>query len=517
MNAPFHRLSLLGSITFASMCLQCGSSQPHPSTSAGAGGNEAGSGNLAGGMTDSGNGGTGAGGPPVSFGGAVTAIPGGPGCGLADAAAFCDSFDAASATKGRAGELDPLKWSAARQQPQAPTGGNIAIGITAATLPACRSGLATTVFPDGDTVICDPTTAIRSNHLLMAAAAQNYGQNSYRIRQPFDFAGRTGKIVFDAEARTIQLLGWISLEVSEDPTPGPSFALGVENTANDEGSVVPRNAFELQFQNNCNSKGDAVGLRSLLIVKNYVQTEVSVGEPPVCIKTKEGHLNHIEVAVSQSRIEIFATPYSEDGSKWEAPVLLFGADVSLPFSRAYVNITAHNHATKKYSEPPLDAWLARWDNVAFDGPVITGDREYEIPDSLVPSKQPFGTEQVKTIAYLVAESTGAPKDTLHFKGVDPSGMSKARLAISGWYQPSEKNATYALKFRLNGGAWHDRPFTADEVKVLSDSHCQGAIAQMIDVPIDELVKGDNSLEFLALNIPQNVPPAVSNIDLILSK
>ena len=35
---------------------------------------------------------------------------------------------------------------------------------------------------------------------MTAVAMQNYGVNSYMIRQPFDFAGRTGKIVFDVDA-----------------------------------------------------------------------------------------------------------------------------------------------------------------------------------------------------------------------------------------------------------------------------------------------------------------------------
>jgi len=526
MNAPSHRLPLLGVLTLAALCFQCGSSQPHAATgtaggmSVAGGTSVAGGANTIGGSTGAGGSGTvpGAGAPPVAVGGSVTAIPGGPGCGLGDAAAFCDSFDAPSATHGRAGELDPLKWSAARNQPQAPTGGNLAIGITEATLPACHAGLPARVYPDQDTLICDPTTAIRSSHLLMAVAAQNYGQNSYRIRQPFDFAGRTGKIVFDAEGFTTQLLGWVSIEVSEDPAPGPSFALGGPGTANDEGSVVPRNAFELQFMNNCASSAEAplVGLRSLLLVNDYVQTESAITGQPVCLKVKQGSLNHFEVSVSQNRIEIFATSFSPDGTTFEKPVLVYGADVSLPFSRGYLSITAHNHATLKYTEPKMDAWIARWDNVAFDGPVIASDREYEVPDSLVASKQPFGTENVKTIAYLVADSASAPKDTLHIPGVDLTGMSKARLALSGWYHPTSANATYALKYRFNGGAWHDRPFSAGEAAALSDSRCQGALTHMIDVPIKDLVKGDNTLEFLAVNIPQDVPPAVSNIDLILS-
>lgn len=526
MNQPVHRLQQLALLALASLCFQCGSSQTHPTTGAGGvdgGGDQPGVGGKSesGGSGEPGSGGTGpsaAGSAPAASGGAVTAIPGGPGCGLAEAAAFCDPFDAPSANHGRAGELDPLKWSGARQAPQAPTGGNIAIGITSASLPSCRAGLPSKVFPDQDTLICDPSASIRSNHLLTAVAAQNYGQNSYRIRQPFDFAGRTGKIVFDAEGYTVQLLGWISLEVSEDPAPTPSFALGSPDTANDEGSVIPRNAFELQFMNNCAGTADAplVGLRSVLVVKDYVQTEILLPQQ-VCLKTKQGNLNHFEVTVSQNKIEVFGTPFSADGAEWEKPVLLQSADVSLPFTRGYVSITAHNHATLKYTDnPKVDAWVARWDNVAFDGPKLTSDREYEVPDSLVDTKQPFGTEQVKTIAYLVADSAATPHDTLHIPGVDPTGMSKARLALSGWYHSGDKSATYGLKYRFNGGAWHDRPFNAGEITVLTDSRVQGSITQVIDVPIKDLVKGDNTLEFLAVNILQDYPPAVSNIDLILS-
>jgi len=82
---------------------------------------------------------------------------------------------------------------------------------------------------------------------------------------------------------------------------------------------------------------------------------------------------------------------------------------------------------------------------------------------------------------------------------------------------SDMNAKYVLRYRLNGGAWHDRPISADEAAVLSDTRSQGAMAITIDVAMADLVSGDNSLEFSSQNIPQNYPPAVSNIDLILSK
>ena len=72
--------------------------------------------------------------------------------------------------------------------------------VAIAPIPQCRSGITqTSVFPPNDTLICDPS-GTRSSQLMTAVSMQNYGVNSYMIRQPFDFAGRTGKIVFDVDA-----------------------------------------------------------------------------------------------------------------------------------------------------------------------------------------------------------------------------------------------------------------------------------------------------------------------------
>src|SRR5690242_17580863 len=59
--------------------------------------------------------------------------PGGPGCGF-ESAAFCDTFDQPSAMRGRAGDLDVTYWSAARGNPQLPTGNGQAIAAGPATV-----------------------------------------------------------------------------------------------------------------------------------------------------------------------------------------------------------------------------------------------------------------------------------------------------------------------------------------------------------------------------------------------
>jgi hypothetical protein len=38
---------------------------------------------------------------------------------------------------------------------------------------------------------------------------------------------------------------------------------------------------------------------------------------------------------------------------------------------------------------------------------------------------------------------------------------------------------------------------------------------MLDVPVSDLVAGDNTVEFVTSNVPQSYPPLVANVDLIL--
>ena len=125
-------------------------------------------------------------------------------CGLTSPA-FCDTFDEGPAgNRGRGGDLDPTRWSAARLAPSDLSGlGPVANPARSGPIPPCKASFnVATVYPDNDTLICDPSGS-RSAQLMTAAIMQNYGNNSYLIRQPFDFANRTGKIVFDVDAVSV--------------------------------------------------------------------------------------------------------------------------------------------------------------------------------------------------------------------------------------------------------------------------------------------------------------------------
>jgi hypothetical protein len=139
----------------------------------------------------------------------------------------------------------------------------------------------------------------------MAAAEQNYGQVAARIRRPFDFAARTGKIVFDATLQPSGLLGWVALDITEDPIGAPSY-LRVQN---EENGPVPRNALEIHFDQNC-QVDDQVSVNYIIVTTNYTHHIIEVSnEQRHCVAMKPGQLNHVEVDVSSQHVAIYASPH----------------------------------------------------------------------------------------------------------------------------------------------------------------------------------------------------------------
>jgi hypothetical protein len=533
------------SLMFAALlCMHCGDSAKTPAASAGAGGQSStgGTGQTSGGGNKGGQ----------ATGGASTAGPGGdqgkypdafdpndsapkigePGCGF-ERAAFCDTFGGPSQVRGRGGELDTVFWSVGRGQVQ--QSNTRAIGIGMAQIPQCREGLPGQVWPHDDCLICQPTDNILSGHFLAAAAAQNYGQNGYRIRQPFDFAGRTGKIVFDGTVSPHSPQhGWLSLAITEDPILTPGYSI----VANDEGSIIPKNAVEIHTVNY--GSDQAMQIRSIHVFRDWVDT-VYTPDPPAVATWKVGKLNRYEVSVSPQSIEVTVTPYSEDGLTFEAPTATYKIDVALPFTRGWVQLSVHNHATLKYTDPPnqVDAAVGLFDNVGFDGPVIATWREYEIPDSLLKytdhEGDPHNTEHVGyDMGYIVQDAAQGPKQILSFEGVDVSNVQSAQLAFTAsldYISTQFPRDQHTFRARFNGGAWLERKLSATEAmfldpgpgptvldqsgKPMGDPGSQGRFALTLDVPLAELVAGKNTVEFVSANIPTGYPPIVYNIDLVM--
>ena len=450
--------------------------------------------------------------------------PGPPGCGL-DHAAFCDPFDQPSERRGRAGELDATRWSLGRIEPE--LGTRYVIGP--ATVADCRPDVPAQVLPPQDTLVCAPTSAIASSHLLVAVAAQNYGINSYRIRQPFDFAGRTGTITFDVDATILNPgWGWPSIEITDEPMNGPSFSM-IPGAGNYEGGVIPKNGVEVQL-NGGGACPESMRARveSIHEYRDYVDHVTNMVWGENCIPAERHHLNRFQIRLSQDRIEVWATPASADGVTFAAPTMVASAALELSFTRGWVHISVHNHASLKYSDQTVDSWVVRWDNVGFDGPVVGGFAETEAPAPLEDAADGVAT------AYFVEDRDDTSITAVTIQGV--TGVRDADLARLSFDMQYLQNAfgdadisTYGLRYRLNAGAWHDEPLRMAERALLADgvvldgdmageqnAIMQGIIGHVIDVPVGELVEGDNRLEIATVNMPVHGYRAVlSNVDLVL--
>jgi hypothetical protein len=252
-------------------------------------------------------------------------------------------------------------------------------------------------------------------------------------------------------------------------------------------------------------------------------------------------LNHVEVYITQTHLEVWVSDVSPDGVNFPDLHMLWAGDVALPFSRGYVSLAVRNHATIKY-------WLSsaatvRFDNIGFDGPVVPGAREYSGPDSLtaytgLPGCKMSGTAcqwegdvipaapedagrvmcaqtactndgEGRNVGYVVPTSTEmAAPAAIPFSGVVKGAAQRARLALAAIYPYFEWNGvfppatTIVLRTRWNGGPWRDRPINDAEVNAFTDFSPSlggagagaGLLNQVIDVDVGDLRDGDNLLE-----------------------
>ena len=494
---------------------------------AGTGGRPTTSGGRAdtGGVREPGTGGRAATGGDVSSAGAADApAPGA--CGLAEPA-FCDGFDGAPRDGGRSGELDPAVWSGARGMPVLHPNPREPFVIGPALIPECRDGVSgQRVYSDRDALLCDPISTLQSPHLLLTAAAQNYGLTSYRVRQPFDFADRTGTLVFDVDLTSNALGAWPAVSLSEEPTPLPSFD-------DPERGSGPRNGFQIDFGSGAWCGRPDTAVFQIRTYREFEEQLVFGSDDWDCSAAwplvARDALNHVELRVSPTQLEVWVSDVSTDGESYAEPRLLHEQPLELPFTRGYLNLVVRNHATIKYWAGA--AGLTRWDNVGFDGPVVPAAREYSAPDAnvahpglpgcdvagscdwigdVIPNQDHCapeagcsaeGDSRATGSVLSAIETADAEPVVLTFSGVDTIGATRARLAIAADYPWFSWNDVFpaptalALHYRVNGGALRDRFIADSELPAfLGPYDGAGILNQIVELDLAELVDGTNTIE-----------------------
>jgi hypothetical protein len=199
----------------------------------------------------------------------------------------------------------------------------------------------------------------------------------------------------------------------------------------------------------------------------------------------------------------------------------------MPFTRGYVHVSARNHATEKYGYGPV--WVYHWDNIGFDGPIVSDWRAYEIPDNnTAGTNASDGNSAIRNLGYLLLDgTTGKPAGiydpinrlgSLQFQGVNVIGAVGARLSLNIYLNTVSHvaNPTWGWTFRFNGGTWRTRLLTPTEVLAINTPGSAGNLSLLVDVPVTDLRAGSNALEMLPLNAPMDSPAAVANIDLLLA-
>jgi hypothetical protein len=120
--------------------------------------------------------------------------------------------------------------------------------------------------------------------------------------------------------------------------------------------------------------------------------------------------------------------------------------------------------------------------------------------------------QGRNVGYVVPNvGEDATPVALPFSGVSVGGATRARLVLAAIYPWFEWNGVnyppthLGLRFRVNGGAWHDRFITDAEANAFTDfspalggaGAGAGLLNQAIDLDVAELRAGDNAIELLA--------------------
>jgi hypothetical protein len=392
--------------------------------------------------------------------------------------AFCDTFDNPFPVISRTGQIDPSKWI----EDHVNTTVNLDQGSintwAAANAMHCKDPISG-VLPPNDIFMCGVEVPESEHFMDTLNDDDNYIFNSERILQPFDFTNRTGKIVFDVDAKTSGSHGWwIEMWITPDPVPGPHA---------DEGHIVNvQNAIGLFWQGDCDGNGGvitggqtgsgAVSMDRIQIVRNGVDSSAGSGDlgmsmhQLVCLPTIPDMRNHFEIKINQQHLEVWGS--NPDGTNLRE--ISYADNLNIPFSVGYIHFQdSHYDALKAFNCGCVDENITyHWDNIGFDGPVLPTPRIYPVPDSGVMLDRTH-----ENLGYFMSSDQTPVGVTL--KNVDLTSASAATLTFNLFVDAG-------ASFRLNGGAWHSVP------------NAFNWSTHVIPVSLSELKTGNNLLEFQAL-------------------
>jgi len=312
-------------------------------------------------------------------------------------AAFCDSFDRPAGTAGtRSGQLS-LVWGVSRvsgydnpPQNQYDEWAGVYLGARDdSTSGSTICGRVHPVFADHDVRIC--------HGQLVESTDDNAYQTVLAMypRQPFDFAGRTGTVVFDVSDDSQGPHGaWPAFAITDLPVPAPySHASAIDDDA--RYSV----GFALDGVCGQGGCGASIGVTAhgdnyppgvdinspsfhcVTVGSVYETVDYQVKDIPFnvdgCVEPSPrlGSDNHVEVRINSRGIDVYAS----DPGRPSTTRLIANAGFRPPLTRGLVWIEDVHYNANKFDHQQSNSFS--WDNVGFDGPVLPRDLGFDVPDN----------------------------------------------------------------------------------------------------------------------------------------
>jgi hypothetical protein len=314
-----------------------------------------------------------------------TVVPSG-NCGLA-APVFCETFDGPAGNGGRTGDLNQTLWGVSRVGNINP--GQFVDDVAQVSVSGC--GTSAWVMAPADVRVCDGMMFEAVNDGGGVAGLHTYP------KQPFDFAGRTGRVTFDVSADSEGSHGaWPEFVITDKPVPGTRVAIS--------GVAPPVAMNEVGFSlTGCGLGGGGTlsGVGAVFVSRNGVYAEVPFTTQECVTKGSARALNHFEVRVSQSRLEVWGT----DAGSSSLKMLGFADGLGLTFSKGLVWLDDVHYNARKAIEPCEcgTQWNHTfvWDNLGFDGPRTYRDLGFDVADANVPGNPPFAGDPSVRVGYQV--------------------------------------------------------------------------------------------------------------------
>ena len=402
-------------------------------------------------------------------------------CGLAGAV-FCETFSAPKGQGTRTGDLDPVLWGVSRVGEINP-GQGVANDIPQVSMAGC--GTTAWTFTPGDVRICNGQMYETVNDGGGVTNLDTYP------KQPFDFAGRTGRVVFDVSADSDGTHGaWPEFIITDKPVPG----MRKSTTGDTPPAAFNQIGFSLD---GCTAgPGGTTGVGLVFMSKNGVYSEPGFQSTGCVTKGSAQAMNHFEVQLSQNRLEVWGT----DAGSTTLRRLAVADNLGLAFTKGLVWLDDVHYNARKAIEPCECGTQFNhtfvWDNLAFDGPKTYRDLGFDVPDANVPGKPTSAGDPTRRTGYKV----GTGDVTLPVNGVRRDQTPTGALVVLNTYS----FAATIPSIRINGGPWIDTAWP-------SWGTTFSWMSMAIPVPLDQIHDGNNTLTFKS----GDDSTTIANISIIL--